>query len=470
MFERINRERLNSEDDAAARERKFVAMTEAPVSPLVLKMAVPTTISMVVTTLYNLVDSVFVGHLSTEATAGIGITLTYMTVVNALGFFLGHGSGNYISRLLGAQKWNDAERIAATGFISALILGTVVAALGLIFIRPMVTLLGATPEIASYAVSYVRYILIATPFLMSSVVMNNQLRHQGNALFSMVGLASGAVLNIALDPLLIYVLDMGVAGASLATLISQVFSWILLLSGTMMRGSVHLKPRQFSPTLHNYKEIAKGGLPSLVRQSLSACATLFLNYAAVRYALPGEEASTVAAFTIVSRIVLFVYSMILGFGQGFQPVCGFNYGARKFDRVLAAYRFTLRGAVCLLCVFSVVMIVWAPQIVALFRSEDAVLVAIGARVLRWQSFVLPTAAVVTITNMLYQNIGKTLPATFLAMMRQGLFFIPIVFVLPRFLGLDGVVTAQALADGLSFVAAVPFAIAIWRNLKAQIGK
>ncbi|MCF0178483.1 MAG: polysaccharide biosynthesis C-terminal domain-containing protein, partial [Bacteroidales bacterium] len=343
--------------------------------------------------------------------------------------------------------------------------GVLIGATGLILVRPLVTLLGATPDIVPQTIEYIRYILIATPFMMSSIVMNNQLRHQGNATFSMIGLASGSILNILLDYLLIIKLEMGISGASMATCISQVCSWLLLLGGTMRAGSVHIRPSLFSPTLQNYHQIMRGGLPSIFRQGFSALSTLFLNYAAAHYAMPGQEASTIAAFTIVSRVMLFVYSMILGFGQGFQPVCGFNYGAGNYRRVRLAYGFTLSGSFLLLCCSSTLLILFAPQVIALFRSEDAALIAIGARVMRWQSVIMPTAALVTITNMLYQNIGRTVPATILASLRQGMFFIPILFISPLFFGIDGVITAQAVADLLAFLFAIPFTVKILRELK-----
>ena len=448
-------------------EDKYREMTETPVPRLVVRLAIPSMISMVVTAFYNVVDTAFIGHLSTEATAGIGISFAYMVFIQAIGFFFGHGSGNYISRSLGARQFSQAGTMAAVGFFSPIILGTIAALICLPLLPQLATLLGAPANVVPYACNYLRYILIASPFMMSALTLNNQLRLQGNARFGMIGIVSGAILNIALDPLFIYVFKLGVSGASLATAISQLFAWFLLLRGTMKSESVHIRLSNFKPSWAAYREILAGGLPSLFRQVFNCTSVIMLNYAAAHYAPIGQEDSSVAAFAVVSRTTMFASSLILGFTQGFQPVCGFNYGARLYARVKQSYLFTLIVTTSMLTVLSLLGYLCAPQIVAIFRSEDPVLLDIGIQALRWQCVVFPLCTLATATNMLFQNIRLTFPATLLAIGRQGLFFIPALIILPHPLGLQGVEMSQAVADLCTCLLAIPFAIWITRKLSKQ---
>ena len=448
----------SEKEDEQQRRERYSMMTESPVHQLVMKMAVPTIISMMVTALYNIIDAFFVGHISTEATAGVGVSFAYMTFINAVGFFFGHGSGNYISTALGAKKYGDAEKMAATGFLSSMGLGTVAAIVGLFFLTPLSRMMGATPDIVPYSNDYLLFILIGTPFMMSSLTLNNQLRLQGNAHYAMVGIATGAVLNIFLDALLIYVLDMGVTGASLATCISQMTGWFILLLGTEKSGNVHIRFRNFTPSWQSYKDIFKGGNPSLCRHVFVCVSTIMLNRYAAFYAAPGTEASAIAAFAIVARIMMFAFSIILGVGQGFQPVCGFNYGAGLHERLRKSYIFTTQLSTIILIIISITFAIFAPDLIRIFRSEDAELIKIGTRVLRWQCLSFPLIGVSTVTNMMYQTTRKTLIATILSMGRQGVFFIPTIMILPLFIGLQGVEMTQAVADAMTFLLALPFAI------------
>lgn len=451
-------------------DEKYREMVQTPVPRLVLRLAIPSMVSMVVTALYNVVDAAFIGRLSTEATAGIGIAFAYMTFIQAIGFFFGHGSGNHISRALGARQYDDAETMAAVGFFSPLLLGVVAAMIGLPLLPRLSAMLGAPPDVVPYACDYLRYILIASPFMMSALTLNNQLRLQGNARFGMIGIVSGAVLNMALDPILIFTLDMGVTGASLATAISQFGAWCLLLWGTQRRESVHIRLANFKPSFYCYREIFAGGLPSLCRQAFNCVSAVMLNYAAGSYAPPGQQASSVAAFAVVSRATMFAFSLILGFTQGFQPVCGFNYGAHKYRRVRQSYLFAYSVSTLMLLVMASLGYVFAPQIIALFRDEDPMLIAIGSRVLRWQCLVFPLVTLSTATNMLFQNIRMPFRSTLLSIGRQGLFFIPAVLILPRLLGLQGVEMAQAVADVCTFLMSIPFAVWISRKLKMEAEK
>ena len=458
---------INIEDDERKRDERYALMTQSPVKKLVLKMSGPTIISMLVTSLYNIIDAAFVGHISTEAAAAVGVSFAYMTFINAFGFFFGHGSGNFISQALGAKNYSDAERMAATGFLSPFILGTVTGILGLVFITPLSKAIGATPDIISLSNDYLFYILIGTPFMMSALALNNQLRLQGNARYAMIGITSGAVLNIILDTIFILEMNMGVTGASLATFISQVVSWIILLAGTYRSGNVHIRLNKFTPNLEHYRKILEGGLPSLCRQALACVATICLNHSAAIYATAGNEASTIAAFSIVSRCMMFAFSIVLGIGQGFQPICGFNYGAKLYGRVRESYTFTMSIMTLFLLVSGTMGYIFAPQIISFFRSEDPELIAIGSRVLRWQCIAFPLIGLSTSTNMLLQTIRKTLPATILSMCRQGIFFLPILYVMPLFLGLQGVEMAQAISDVCTFLLAIPIAINVYKKLKSQ---
>lgn len=433
-------------------EEKRKYLTEEKIPTLVLNMAVPSIISMLITSFYNMADTFFVGQIGTTATAAVGVIFPLMSIIQALGFTFGHGSGNYISRKLGQGEVEDAKKMAATGFVSALVAGAIFGLVGLIFLDGLVGILGATPTIAPYARQYAMYILIGTPFMASSLVLNNQLRFQGSAFFGMIGMGVGAVLNIALDPLFIFVLDMGVSGAALATILSQIVSFCLLLRGCTRGGNIAISFKNFSPSWARYKEIARGGTPSLFRQGLGSVATICLNFAAGIY---GDAA--IAGMSIVTRVLQFANSAIIGLGQGFQPVCGFNYGAKLYGRVRKAFWFTVSLAFCVLLIGSIVGIAFAPQIIAIFRKEDLEVIKIGALSLRLQCIFLPLSAFVVGSNMMLQTIGKPVKASISAAARTGLFFVPAILILPQFFGLLGVQMSQAVADLCSFVLCVPLA-------------
>ena len=433
-------------------EEKRKYLTEEKIPTLVLNMAVPSIISMLITSFYNMADTFFVGQIGTTATAAVGVIFPLMSIIQALGFTFGHGSGNYISRKLGQGEVEDAKKMAATGFVSALIAGAIFGLVGLIFLDGLVGILGATPTIAPYARQYAMYILIGTPFMASSLVLNNQLRFQGSAFFGMIGMGVGAVLNIALDPLFIFVLDMGVSGAALATILSQIVSFCLLLRGCTRGGNIAISLKNFSPSWARYKEIARGGTPSLFRQGLGSVATICLNFAAGIY---GDAA--IAGMSIVTRVLQFANSAIIGLGQGFQPVCGFNYGAKLYGRVRKAFWFTVSLAFCVLLIGSIVGIAFAPQIIAIFRKEDLEVIKIGALSLRLQCIFLPLSAFVVGSNMMLQTIGKPVKASISAAARTGLFFVPAILILPQFFGLLGVQMSQAVAELCSFVLCVPLA-------------
>lgn len=315
----------------------YVHLTTTPVPRLITSLAVPTIISMLVTSFYNMADTYFVGKINTQSTAAVGIVFSVMSIIQAVGFFFGHGSGNYISRKLGAQETESAEKMASTGFFFALFIGAALAVLGLLFLTPLSLALGSTPTILPYTERYLGIILLGTPFMTASLVLNNQIRFQGNAAYAMVGIVSGAVINVVLDPILIFVCDMGISGAALATVVSQICSFILLLYMGRRGGNIRIRYRNFTPTLAFIKEIIGGGTPSLTRQGLASVATILLNVAAGAY---GDAA--IAGMSIVTRISMFINAFLIGFGQGFQPVCGFNYGAGLYARVRQGFWFCVK--------------------------------------------------------------------------------------------------------------------------------
>ncbi len=443
-------------------EQKVSYLTTQRIPKLIREMSVPTIISMLVTSFYNMVDTMFVGRIDTQATAAVGVAFSVMALIQAISFLFGNGSGNYISRRLGARAYQDAERMAATGFFSVLGVGVLLCVLGIAFVRPISVLLGSTETILPYTMEYLRVIFLGAPFIMGSFVLNNQMRFQGSASVAMIGIVTGAVLNIALDPLLIFVFHMGVAGAALATVLSQVVSFTLLLTLNIRRAAIRVSPKNFTPTAHYYKNIFKGGVPSLCRQGIGSIATILLNVAAKMYAGALADAA-IAAMSVVTRITMFAYSALIGFGQGFQPVCGTNYGAGKYTRVREAFFYCLKLGVSVLAVLSLLGFTFAPRLIRLFR-DDAQVVEIGAYALRAQCIVFVLNVYTILCNMMLQTIGMALKASITALARQGIFFIPLILLLPLALGLRGVQLAQMAADVCSFALAVPLG---WSVLKTM---
>ncbi len=441
-------------------ELKFKQMTEPPVARLICKLAVPCIVSMLVTSLYNMADTYFVGMLkNTSATAAVGVVFSMMAIIQAIGFFFGHGSGNYISRELGKKNYGEASKMAATGFYSALATGFIICILGNLFLDPLSYLLGSTETILPYTRDYLRIILLGAPWMCASLVLNNQLRYQGSAIYAMVGIVTGAALNIALDPLLILKCGLGVAGAGWATIISQFVSFCLLYIGCRKGSNIRIRLRnvQFRPFY--YQKIIQGGLPSLARQSLAAVATMCLSHVA-----GGYSDATVAAMGVVQRIMNFGASVMIGFGQGFQPVCGFNFGAGLYRRVKDGFRFCVKISLVLLCAASVAMYIFAPELIGWFRDDPEVISA-GTTALRFQCLTFPAQSWIVMSNMMQQCIGRTIPATFLSTARQGLFLIPALLAMEALLGLTGLLAAQAVADLLTLLAAIPIQIYVLRTME-----
>ena len=440
-------------------DQKLRRMTSDPVEGLVTRMAAPTIVIMLISAFYNMADTYFVSGLGTSATAAVGVSFSLMAIIQAIGFFFGHGAGNFISRSLGAGRTEEAARMAMTGFGSSLGAGVLVALAGLVFLEPLALVLGSTETILPHACDYLRYILLAAPWMAASLMLNNLLRFQGSAFYGMIGMTSGAVLNVGLDPLFIYTFGLGVSGAAIATMISQFVSFCLLLAGCARGGNIAIRARHFSPKPWHYREIVRGGLPSLCRQGLAAASAIILNQMAGSF---GDAA--IAAMSIVRRVYWFAGSALIGWGQGFQPVCGFNYGAGLYTRVKRAFWFCFTSSFWVLLVLSVLGFVFAGDIVAKFRPDDPDVIRIGTLALQLQCAVMPFTGWVILNNMMLQTIGRAGPATLLALSRQGLFLLPALFLLtPRF-GVLGIQLAQPIADLATVLLALPIGLKVLRGM------
>ena len=438
---------------------QFRKMTETPIPKLILSLAAPTILSMLITSIYNLADTFFVGQISTSASGAVGIVSSLMAILQALGFMLGHGSGSIISRSLGSQNTDAATRFASTSFFTALVFGGIITAAGLLTLPDFMMLLGSTETILPHACAYARYILLAAPIMMSSLVMNNILRYEGKASFAMIGLVTGGLLNIALDPLFIFGLGMGTAGAGLATALSQTISFCILLS-MFLRGKT-VSQFRITAVTHSPAEfgtILMTGMPSFGRQGLNSIGGMLLNIAARGY---GDAA--VAGMSIVSRIFMFIISVAIGVGQGLQPVASFNYGARKYRRVRQAAIFTIEAAFCMLVVLVGLCWVNGDALIRLFRDDPAV-TAVALPAFHYQCLAMLLHPIIVVANMTFQSVGASGRATFLACCRQGVFFIPLILILPRTHGLFGVEICQPIADVLTFLVSLPFLIAFLQQL------
>ena len=439
----------------------YTFLTQAPVHRVIVTMAIPTIISMLVTGLYNIADTFFVGKIDTQATAAVGIVFSLMFFVQAMGFFFGHGSGNYISRELGARRHENAVKMASTGFFSSFFFGLVILVLGEIFLTPLSLMLGSTATILPYTEDYMQVILLGAPFLTSSLTLNNQMRLQGNANFAMYGIVTGAILNVLLDPFFIFTCGLGVSGAAWATVVGQLVSFVILFFMARRGENIAIRFRNFSPSIQRYKEIFYGGSPSMMRQGLACVATMSLNFAAGAY---GDSA--IAAMSIVSRIAMLSFAVVIGLGQGFQPVCGFCYGAGLYGRLKEAYKFTVTIGTFFLIVLAIIGWVISGTLIGVFRDDPEV-IAIGIVALRWQLCVFPVNALILVSNMLAQTCRKPWRANILAAARQGLFFIPLIFILPSYFGLLGVEMCQAVSDVLSFTLTVPIVIYTFREFTRE---
>ena len=441
-------------------EKRTQMMLNAPVSRVIPRLAVPTIISMLITAIYNMADTFFVSQIGTSASGAVGVIFSAMAIIQAVSFMMGMGTGTNVSQALGAGDEERARRYASVGFFTAFGVGVVLAALGLSNIDALVRFLGATETIAPYAKDYATYIFYATPFMMCSFVMNNLLRFEGLAMYGMVGITTGGILNIILDPIFIFGLGLGTSGAAIATAISQFVSFsILLFMCNTKPDAITINPRNFKPTAKMYGKILYIGFPSLGRQGIASISTILLNTAA---GVHGDAA--IAAMSIVTRFIMFINSSIIGFGQGFQPVCGFSYGAGKYSRVREAFRFCVKVSTVLLIVLAGCSMLFSEQIVTVFRRDDAEVIRIGTTALRLQLSTLPLWGFIVMSNMLTQSIGYGARATLLSIARQGIFLIPALLVLPGAMGLLGIQIAQPISDVCTLV----LTIVIMQNVLKQL--
>ena len=439
----------------------YTFLTHAPVHRVVLTMAIPTIISMLSTSLYNLADTYFVGKINTQSTAAVGVSFSVMAIIQAVGFFFGHGSGNYISRMLGAKERELAEQMASTGFVLSIVAGVIIAVLGQLFLTPLCIALGSTSTILPYTERYLGIVMLGAPFMTASLTLNNQMRFQGNASYAMCGILSGVVLNFVLAPLLILYFALGITGAAIATLTSQTFGFLMLfrMSRRSQNISIHISNVRFSRDF--MKEIVFGGTPSLSRQGLGSLSTIMLNHAAGFY---GDAA--IAGMSIVTRLSFFIYAVVIGIGQGFQPLCGFCYGAKLYSRVREGFFFCVKLGTAFLSVCAILGFIFSEPIIALFRDDPDV-VAVGAVALDWQIISYPLVTTIVATNMMLQTIRKPVRANLVAAARSGLFFIPLIFILPHFFGLLGVEMCQAWSDVCAFSLSLPIAFSAFRDMRAQ---
>ena len=440
---------------------QFDKMTQTSVSRLVITLSIPTIISMLITNIYNLVDTAFVGQLGNSASGAVGVVFGFMAVLQAVGFMFGNGAGSIISRLLGAKNGEEASKVASTAFFSSLLFGALVSICCMFVLRPLVMLLGSTETIAPYAETYIFFILIAAPFITASFTMNNLLRYEGKAMLGMIGLGVGAMLNIAGDPILMFGVNMGIAGAGLSTCISQVIGFFVLLAMFLFnRTQCKLSVKLISPK--TLPEIIATGLPSLLRQGLNSLSTVVLNNCSAVY---GDAA--VAAMSIVSRVIFFTFSFALGIGQGFQPVCGFNYGAEKYNRVKSAYRFTVILSEIIIVIMSAVLLLFPGEIIRIFRDDNLV-VEFGTRALILQAVAQLFLPFCMVTEMALQSSGKKLGASLLSVLRNGLFFIPLLLLLSNLRGFSGIQEAQPLSVVLAVIPSALLAVRFFRGLPKKM--
>ena len=444
---------------------QYQKMTGTPIPRLISSMAVPTIISMLITGIYNMADTYFVSCLNSDsATAAVGVVFSLMALIQSAGFALGMGSGSLISRLLGQQHKSEAEAVMSSGFAAALVIGLLITVAGLAFLDPLMILLGSTETILPYARDYAQYILYGAPVMISSFVLNKALLSQGHATLSMVGITVGGVLNMVLDPLFIFVFHMGIAGAAIATLISQCVSFVILLILALSpRSALRLTPRTISRRPGLYGSILGTGMPSFFRQGLSSVATIALVHAASPYGDPA-----VAAMSVVGKVFMLIMSALIGFGQGYQPVLGYNYGARRYDRAHRAMTFSLAVGTVFMTLLAVVGLLAAPLVISLFGSGQ--MQEIGVAAMRFQCLALPFQAVNVLSNMTFQTVGRSALGTFLASCRQGVYYLPLIFLLPHLWGLTGLELTQAVSDLLTSLTCAPFLFSFARTLRRQEGE
>ena len=442
--------------------RKNMMLVE-PISRIIPKMAIPTIVSFLINSIYSLADTFFVSSLGTNATAAVSVNSSLDQIIMMAGSMLAVGANSYIARLLGAREEKEANKVLSSAFFIAGIFGLVIGVLGIVFMTPMVRLLGATPTCEQYAIDYATYVLLVAPFMATSFVMNQCLRAEGSAILSMIGMGFGGVLNCVLDPIFIFTLDLGVAGASIATAISKLVSFAILIFPYITKRSVlRISLKFFKPNWEILKQIVSVGSSSMLRSGLSVVAAIVLNNIA-----GGISDAVLAGIGVTTKVMMFPFGVILGMGTGFQPVAGFNWGAKRFDRVLDSYRYTRKMSLIISGAMGLLLVIFANPVILLFAEADPEMQAIGALAIRLQSIALPIHAWVATVNMMCSGLGRAKGALLLATARQGSCFLPIVYPLAHFFQTTGVAAVQAVADVLSLALALPLHRKIMAEVKAK---
>lgn len=438
-------------------DHHYVKMTETPVAKLILKLGIPTTISMLITNIYNMADTYFVGTQGESAQAATGVLFTVQAVMQGIAFMLGHGGGTFIARYLADKNIREASKYISTSFFTGGIVGCLIMVLGLIFLEPLVLFLGSTRTILPHAMDYGFWILLAAPFIICSFILNNGLRYEGKAFYAMFGLTAGGLLNILGDYVLVMKLNMGVYGAGLATAVSQVVSFLILLVLYIRMAQSKISVTYVSRNVKEYLSICRVGFPSLIRQGLTSVTVGILNNVTKPF---GDAA--IAAMSVVNRYSNFLMCVGLGMGQGFQPVASFNYQAKKYDRVKKGLLFTTVFGLVFIGIMSLISIIFAEQIITVFQKHPEV-VRIGAVALRFTAFGMMFMPFSVPVNMLYQSIQQPTISSVLSLIRSGAVTIPLLLIGVPVLGLTGVQIAQPTADILAGIISIPFIIRFLRK-------
>ncbi|MBR3437845.1 MAG: MATE family efflux transporter [Lachnospiraceae bacterium] len=447
--------------------RQYEKMIQTPPRRLIITLAIPTILSMLITMIYNLVDAYFVGILGTSAAAAVGVVMSIQSVFQAFGFMFGHGAGTIISRMLSEGRREEADKTLTTSFLASLVISGMLSVIGLLLLTPLSIGLGSTDTILPFSRVYGMYILLSGPGFAASCVLNNVMRYEGKASLAMIGLVSGGVLNMIGDPILMFGLNLHIHGAGLSTAISQYISLFLLLimfltGKTMSRIRPALLFRDPAGLFfRRFFHIIRNGFPSLMRQALNSLSNIVLNNASKPY---GDAA--IAAMTIAGRVLAFIMAVAMGIGQGFQPVSAYNYGASKFRRFRDAFRFALILGTVVMAVIGGIVFLFPGPVIGLFRDDEDV-IRYGSTALRCMCIGAVFIPLGTLNNMMFQSIGKSGIATLAAMMRSGLFYIPIILILPLFVGYFGIQSAQMWGDILTAIAAVPFLVHFFHKLPKE---
>ncbi len=447
---------------AQSQQQRRNMMLNEPISRIIPKMAIPTIVAFLINSIYSLADTYFVSSLGTNATAAVSVNASLDQLIMMCGSMLAVGANSYIARLLGESNEKKASQVLSTAFFTAMGIGTILMVVGIAFMEPMVRLLGATPTCEKYSIDYATYVLYAAPFMAANFVMNQCLRSEGSATLSMVGMGFGGILNCILDPIFIFTFDMGVAGASLATAISKWVSFgILIFPYLTKRSLLHLSIRNYYPSKDIVTKIVSVGSSSMFRSGLAVVAGIMLN------SIAGSISDSVlAAVGVCNKVMMFPFGIILGFGNGFQPVAGFNWGAKRFDRVRESYRFSARVALIGAIIMGVFVAIFADTFVVLFAGADEEMRAIGTFCMISQCIALPIHAWVAVVNMLCAGLGNAKGALALSTARQGTCFIPIVHAMAWAFGAYGIASVQAVADVLTLVLAVPIIRGMHKKIDA----